>query len=105
MKKRLDIGCSLIHNPKILILDEPTANLDFDLKDEFLKYIKKINESGITIIYVSHFLDEIKEDLKKILLINNGFSKVIKKTPNLKQEFLAFSKGIRRKNESNITAN
>ncbi len=104
MKKRLDVGCSLIHNPKILILDEPTANLDFNLRDEFIKYIKQINKMGITIIYVSHFIDEIETISKKVLLINNGMSKVVRKSSTLKKEFMEFVKETKRKNESNITA-
>ena len=60
MKKRLDIACSIIHSPKILILDEPTANLDYKLREELLLYVKKINQhKKITILFVSHYLEEI----------------------------------------------
>lgn len=72
MKKRLDFGCSIIHNPKILILDEPTANLDYVLRNELLSYIKDINKLGMTIIFVSHYIDEIIKISDRIGIISNS---------------------------------
>lgn len=60
MLKRLDIACALIHDPKILILDEPTADLDPLLRKQMWRLIKQINEKGTTIILSSHFLDELE---------------------------------------------
>lgn len=60
MMKRLDIACALIHDPKILILDEPTADLDPLLRKQMWKLIRQINEKGTTIILSSHFLDELE---------------------------------------------
>lgn len=93
MKKRLDLACALIHNPKILILDEPTANLDFSLREDFLKYVKKVNQSGVAIIYVSHFVEEIELISDKILLLNKGKGKVIDKSKDIKKKFLDFIGG------------
>lgn len=90
-KKRLDLACSLIHNPSILILDEPTANLDFKLRDDILKYIKKINKLGVTIIYVSHFIEEIEELSNRVLMINDKSCKIISNV-DLKKKFLNFAK-------------
>ena len=90
MKKRLDLACSLIHDPQILILDEPTSNLDFKLREEVLHYIKKINKSkGITILYVSHFLEEIESLCTKVIMINYS-SKMYPDTSNLKFKFEHF---------------
>ncbi len=71
MQKRLDIACALIHDPDILILDEPTANLDHALRKNLLELIKKINESGTTIIISSHILDDINTLCDKVLVIEN----------------------------------
>lgn len=71
MQKRLDIACSLIHDPEVLILDEPTANLDPVLRKNILDLIKKINESGTTVIISSHILDDISTLCNKVLVIDN----------------------------------
>jgi ABC-2 type transport system ATP-binding protein len=72
MQKRLDLACSLIHDPKVLILDEPTSDLDFLLRNQMWELIKKINKKGTTIIMSSHFLDEIDQLCDRIIIINNG---------------------------------
>jgi len=60
MKKRLDIACAIVHDPDILILDEPTADLDPILREQMWDLIRKINSTGTTIIVASHFLEEIE---------------------------------------------
>ena len=92
MQKRLNIACSLIHNPKILILDEPTANLDFKLKEDFLKYIKKINKEGISIIFISHYLDEIEKVSSRVLFLHKSKIKILTKTTGLTKAFTRFIK-------------
>jgi ABC-2 type transport system ATP-binding protein len=77
MKKRLDIGCSIIHNPKILILDEPTANLDFQLRDELLDYVKEINKLGMTIVFVSHYIEEVIQISDRVAIISNSYLEVM----------------------------
>ncbi len=69
MQKRLDIACSLIHDPEILILDEPTADLDPLLRKHIWTLIRKINLLGKTVIISSHFLDEIDELCSRIAII------------------------------------
>ena len=71
MKKRLDLVCSLVHNPKIWILDEPTANIDYKLKTRVYNIIKVINKQGKTIILSSHNLDDLKSLCNKIYEIND----------------------------------
>ena len=71
MKKRLDIACSLINDPKILILDEPTADLDTVLRQHVWKLLKKINSLGKTIIISSHFLEEMDVLCNRIGIIYN----------------------------------
>lgn len=72
MQKRLDLSCSLIHKPKVLLLDEPTANLDPVLQQEIIYLIKQANQQGITIIIASHQLDIIEKICNKVSLIHNG---------------------------------
>ncbi len=72
MIKRLDMACSLIHDPKILILDEPTADLDPYLRKQMWYLIRKINSKGTTIILSSHFLDELEELCDRIGVLHEG---------------------------------
>lgn len=72
MRRRLDIACSLMHSPKILILDEPTAGLDPGLRKHMWELITKINMTGTTIIVASHLLDEIDHFCTRIGIINQG---------------------------------
>lgn len=72
MQKRLDIACAMIHEPKVLILDEPTEDLDPMLRKDILLLIKKINERGTTIIITSHLLTEIESICTKIAILHNG---------------------------------
>ena len=93
MKKRLDLSCSLIHKPEILILDEPTANLDFKLSEDFIKYIKKINKKGVTIIFVSHLLNEISEVCDQVIMVK-GKSETINVSGDIKKHFEHFIEKI-----------
>jgi len=70
MQKRLDLACALIHDPKILVLDEPTSDLDFLLRNQMWDLIKRIKEKGTTIIMSSHFLDEIEGLCDRIIILN-----------------------------------
>jgi ABC-2 type transport system ATP-binding protein len=72
MLKRLDIACALIHDPKILILDEPTADLDPLLRKQMWTLIKEINRKGTTIILSSHFLDEIDVLCDRVGILVDG---------------------------------
>ena len=72
MQKRLDLSCSLIHNPKLLLLDEPTANLDPLLQKEILHLIDHANRQGITIIIASHHLNDIEKICNQIVLLKKG---------------------------------
>ena len=70
MQKRLDIACGLIHEPKVLILDEPTENLDPALRKEILNLLKRINKQGVTIIMTSHLLDEVEAVCEFIAILH-----------------------------------
>ena len=72
MQKRLDISCSLVHKPKILILDEPTADLDPLLRREILNLLQAVNKQGVTIALASHHLDEVEAICNKVAIVHKG---------------------------------
>ncbi len=71
-QRRLSIICGAIHKPEVLILDEPTADLDPVLREETWKLIKDINRMGTTIVIASHFLEELEESCKRVLIVHDG---------------------------------
>jgi ABC-2 type transport system ATP-binding protein len=71
-QKRLDISCSLVHKPKVLILDEPTADLDPILQQEITDLLRAANKQGVTIIIASHHLDSVESLCNKIAIVHNG---------------------------------
>lgn len=76
MKRKLMIARALIHNPKILILDEPTAGVDVETRKTMWTYLKKLNEAGTTILLTTHYLEEAESLCNRIAIINKG--KIIK---------------------------
>jgi ABC-2 type transport system ATP-binding protein len=72
MQRRLDIGCALIHDPEILILDEPTSDLDPALRNHIWSLVRKINKKGTTIILASHHLSEVEAFCSRIAIIKDG---------------------------------
>ena len=72
MKRRLQIAKSLVHDPPIVILDEPTAGVDLELRHMLWDYLKKINTEGKTILLTTHYIDEAELLCKKISIIDNG---------------------------------
>lgn len=69
MQKRLDIACALIHNPHVLILDEPTADLDPVLRSQMWDLVRRINRRGATVILASHFLEELESLCNRIAIL------------------------------------
>ena len=72
MRRRLLIGKALVHDPDIIILDEPTAGVDIDIRTSVWKYIKRINENGKTICLTTHYLEEAEILCDNISIINYG---------------------------------
>ena len=87
MQKRLGIACAMIHKPKILMLDEPTADLDPILRRQTWHLIKKINEQGTTVIMASHFLTELETLCTKIAVLYNGRIKQVGSSAELKSHY------------------
>ena len=76
MRRRLLVAKALVHSPQMLILDEPTAGVDVELRSSLWKYIKKINKQGTSICLTTHYLEEAEELCENITIINEG--KIIK---------------------------
>lgn len=72
MKRRLALARALVHNPKLLILDEPTAGVDVELRLELHEYLKKINREGTTILLTSHYIEEVEKLCNKVAIIHKG---------------------------------
>ena len=77
MRRRLLIAKALVHSPEMLILDEPTAGVDIDIRSSVWNYIKKINKLGTTICLTTHYLEEAENLCDTISIIN--FGKKLKK--------------------------
>ena len=76
MKRRVQIAKALVHNPEVLILDEPTAGVDIELRHMLWSYLKQINNEGKTIILTTHYIEEAEALCDEVAIINNG--KIIK---------------------------
>ena len=72
MKRRLMIARALMHEPKLLILDEPTAGVDIELRRSMWEFLREINEQGVTIILTTHYLEEAELLCKNIAIIDQG---------------------------------
>ena len=72
MKRRLNIACAIAHRPKLIIMDEPTVGIDPHSRNYILNSVRKLNEMGCTIIYTSHYMEEVEEICTRIAIIDHG---------------------------------
>ncbi|QUH19121.1 ABC transporter ATP-binding protein [Alkaliphilus sp. B6464] len=72
MKRRVNIGCALLHKPKILIMDEPTVGIDPQSRNHILETVKRLREEGMTIIYTSHYMEEVEYLCDRIYIMDHG---------------------------------
>ena len=72
MRRRLLLGKALVHHPNILVLDEPTAGVDIELRQMLWENVRKLNQEGMTIILTTHYLEEAEEMCDQIAIINQG---------------------------------
>jgi len=83
MKRRLLMAKALVHQPPIVILDEPTAGVDVELRQNLWKNVKLLNELGVTIILTTHYLEEAEEMCGRIAILNKGNIVALDSTKNL----------------------
>ena len=72
MKRRLNIACAIVHKPKLIIFDEPTVGIDPQSRNNILETIQKLNAQGSTIIYTSHYMEEVDAICSDICIIDHG---------------------------------
>ncbi len=72
MKRRLLVAKAMVHNPPVLVLDEPTAGVDIQLRQQLWAYVKRLNAAGTTVVLTTHYLEEAQELCDRIAIINHG---------------------------------
>lgn len=85
MRRRLLVAKALVHSPEILVLDEPTAGVDVELRTQLWNYVRKLNQEGTTILLTTHYLEEAEELCDEIAVINQGRVIAVDKKTNLMQ--------------------
>lgn len=72
MQRRLNIACSIVHKPKLIIMDEPTVGIDPQSRNHILDSVVKLNEMGSTVIYTSHYMEEVEALCSRVVIMDNG---------------------------------
>lgn len=72
MKRRLMVAKAMVHSPPIIVLDEPTAGVDVQLRQQLWAYVKQLNQRGVTVVLTTHYLEEAEELCDRIAIINHG---------------------------------
>ena len=100
LKRRVMLARAMVHDPELLILDEPTAGVDVEFRHELWQHLKNLNSAGKTIILTSHYLDEVEELCTRMAIINKGKivadgekAEFMKKGDRLEQAYLRITKG------------
>jgi ABC-2 type transport system ATP-binding protein len=72
MKRRLLVAKAMVHSPPVLVLDEPTAGVDIELRQQLWHYVRELNDQGVTVVLTTHYLEEAEELCDRIAIINHG---------------------------------
>lgn len=72
IKRRVNIACGIVHKPKLIVMDEPTVGIDAQSRNHILNSIKKLNEMGATVIYTSHYMEEVEQICSYVVIIDKG---------------------------------
>ena len=72
MKRRLNIACAIMHRPKLIIMDEPTVGIDPQSRNHILQSVKELNRLGSTVIYTSHYMEEVDAICSRVGILNQG---------------------------------
>ncbi|VTR94245.1 antibiotic abc transporter atp-binding protein : ABC transporter-like protein OS=Bacillus sp. 1NLA3E GN=B1NLA3E_04635 PE=3 SV=1: ABC_tran [Gemmata massiliana] len=83
MKRRLNLAVAVVHAPKLLILDEPTTGVDPQSRNHIFEQVKALSAAGLTVIYTSHYMEEVQTLCKRIAVIDNGTLRACDTLPNL----------------------
>ncbi len=77
LKRRLNIACGIAHKPKIIFLDEPTVAVDVQTRNKILEGIKELNKNGSTIIYTTHYIEEVEKICDRVMIMDKGQSLLV----------------------------
>ncbi|WP_341909358.1 ABC transporter ATP-binding protein [Ferrovibrio terrae] len=83
MRRRLLVAKALMHNPPVLVLDEPTAGVDIELRQQLWAYVRQLNQSGVTVVLTTHYLEEAEALCDHIAIVNHGRIVAHDTTPKL----------------------
>jgi ABC-2 type transport system ATP-binding protein len=72
MKRRLLVAKAMVHSPPILVLDEPTAGVDIELRQQLWDYVRGLNRQGVTVVLTTHYLEEAEQLCDRIAIIHHG---------------------------------
>lgn len=72
MKRRLLVAKAMVHSPPVIVLDEPTAGVDIELRQQLWTYVKSLNDRGVTVVLTTHYLEEAEQLCDRIAIINHG---------------------------------
>ncbi|MEY3909829.1 MAG: putative transporter subunit: ATP-binding component of superfamily [Pseudomonadota bacterium] len=95
MKRRALIAQALVHKPPVIVLDEPTAGVDVELRKRLWQFIKKLNQKGHTIVLTTHYLEEAETLCNRIAMMDQGKVVALDKTKNLLKRFSAKNLNLR----------
>ena len=95
MKRRALIAQALVHKPPVIVLDEPTAGVDVELRNKLWQFIKKLNQSGHTIVLTTHYLEEAETLCSRVAMMDQGKVVALDKTRNLLKRFSAKNLNLR----------
>lgn len=109
LKRRVMLARALVHDPELIILDEPTAGVDVEMRHDLWRYLRELNAAGKTIILTSHYLDEVELLCDRIGIINDGKmvalgekAEFIKKGDRLEQIYMKITKGENWKTDADV---
>jgi ABC-2 type transport system ATP-binding protein len=102
MKRRLLVAKAMVHSPPVLVLDEPTAGVDIELRQQLWAYVRELNAQGVTIVLTTHYLEEAEELCDRIAIINHG--KVIANKPTRELVGMAQEKVVEVTVDRDLTA-
>ena len=72
MKRRLMVAKAMVHSPPVLVLDEPTAGVDIELRQQLWAYVRSLNDQGVTVVLTTHYLEEAEQLCDRVAIINHG---------------------------------
>jgi ABC-2 type transport system ATP-binding protein len=83
MKRRLNLAAAIVHGPKLLFLDEPTTGVDPQSRNHIFGQVKALNAAGMTVIYTSHYMEEVQALCRRIAILDSGALRACDTLPNL----------------------